>query len=397
MNALRVLLLTKMIGVALAATFLLGLRPALAEQKPLIKIGHLAAMSGFAAVYGRTQKLAIDMAVKDVNDSGGINGSKIVVLTQDDQLSPAQAVRLYRSLARQGVFAVIGPMSGTQWETVSPMSKRMKVPTIGVNAAKPGITVRPWSIRLVAVEDTIVPEAVGEFFKSYPKIKSIVIVGDVREASSKAAAEMYGKQAAKHGIKVLDTISFSTRATDLSPVAIKIKGLKPDAVLYAGFIPTALLLSKSMQAQGVSMPVLGNGIIWPGNFPHAAGDAGRNWHTMGYSTNKLSSGDAKLYGSFAKRYLAIAAKDSALQQPANISNNTVAYDAVMLLAKIMRKAKISGATDIQEAREKIKNGINATKTYVGLNKYRIRDTGDAYIRARAMRIDTKNKVWHFIK
>lgn len=378
----------------LLATTMAG---ALAQGKPPIKIGHLAPMTGFAGLYGQLQIIAIKMAVEDINESGGINGSKIEVLTEDDQLDPAQAVRLYRSLAGRNVFAVIGPMSGTQWETVSPMSNQLRVPTIAVNAAKPGITSRPWSVRLVAAEDTIMLETVAEFFSIYPKIEKVVIVADVREASSKAAADSFKELSDLFGRKVIEIIPFSTRATDLSPAAVKIKGLKPDAVLYGGFIPTALLLAKAMHEQGINVPVLGNSIIWPGNFPHAVGEAGTNWHTMGYSTNEVASGNSAQYKKFAARFLTEAAKLQGIPAPANISNNNVAYDALMLLAKIMRENGIDGSTPVEAARSKIQGAMNQITTYVALNTYRIRPSGDAYIPARVLKADVKSKIWVFAR
>ena len=173
-------------ATAVAAT--LGSAPAAAQQKPPIKIGHIAIMTGPAGAYGQLQKIIVDIAVEDINASGGINGSKVEVQTEDSQLDPAQAVLLFRKLHGAGAVAVLGPMSGTQWETVSPLANQMKLPAITANASKPGITVKPWTIRLGPADDTAVPQGIAAFLKKYPNVKNIVITASSTAATGREPA-----------------------------------------------------------------------------------------------------------------------------------------------------------------------------------------------------------------
>ena len=117
-------------------------------QKPPIKLGLITPLTGPLASYGKAQELVMKLAVEDVNAKGGINGSLLQLDIQDSSTDPGQAVLLFRKFAGEGYFAVLGPMTGTQWETVSPLANRIQMPAIAVNAVKPGITIRPWTIRL---------------------------------------------------------------------------------------------------------------------------------------------------------------------------------------------------------------------------------------------------------
>lgn len=375
------------VAAAVAAT------PATAQQKPPIKIGHIAIMTGPAGSYGQLQKIIVDIAAEDINASGGINGSKVEVATEDSQLDPAQAVLLFRKLHGAGAVAVLGPMSGTQWETVSPLANQMKFPAITANASKPGITVKPWTIRLGPADDTAVPQGIAAFLKKYPNVKKIVITADVREASGKAAAELYQQAAKVHNLTVLDTVEFSTRTTDVSPIALKIKSLNPDAVFVVALIPQGLLLAKEFTIQGFTKPVLANSIIWPGNFVSAVGEAGKNWHTIGYSTNAKVPGDNERYKSVAARFVERASKTPALGT--NISNNTVAYDIMMLYADILRRRGIDGSTDIGKAREVIREEFEKLKEFRGLNVYKMRDSGDGDVPHGILMPDVANKGWKF--
>lgn len=376
-----------------AATALLCVSPVAAQQKPPIKIGHIAIMTGPAGAYGQLQKIIVDLAAEDINAAGGINGSKVEVQTEDSQLDPAQAVLLFRKLHGAGALAVLGPMSGTQWETVSPLANQMKLPAITANASKPGITVKPWTIRLGPADDTAVPQGIAAFLKKYPNVKNIVITADVREASGKAAAELYQQAAKTHDLKVLDVVEFSTRTTDVSPIVLKIKSLNPDAVFVVALIPQGLLLAKEFAIQGFTKPVLANSIIWPGNFVGAAGEAGKNWHTIGYSTNAMVPGDNERYKSVAARFIERARKTPSLGT--NISNNTVAYDIMMLYADILRRRGVDGSTDVAKARDLIREEFEKLKEFRGLNFYKMRDTGDGDVPHGILVPDVAKKEWKF--
>ena len=365
-----------------------------AQAKPPIKIGHIAIMTGPASSYGKLQEVVMKIAVEDINAKGGINGSQVVLQTEDSQLDPGQAVLLFRKLLNEGAFAVIGPMTGTQWETVSPIANQLKMPAITVNASKPGITVRPWTLRLGPADDTAIPQGFAAFLKKFPDVKRIAIAADVREASGKAGAEIFEALARKNGLQVAEVIEFSTRATDLSPVAIKVKALNPDAVFAVALTSSGVLLAKEFAAQGYRKPVLGNSIIWPGSFVNNVGDAGSNWYTIGFSTNDESNGDNALYKSVVQRYVD-RIKDPALGVPANMANNNIAYDAMLLLTDIFKRNTIDGSTPPAKAREIVMKEFMQLKTFRGLNSYQMRDTGDGDITHRILTPDVARKVWKF--
>jgi branched-chain amino acid transport system substrate-binding protein len=364
-----------------------------AQAKQDILIGHISIMTGPGASYGQTQKVAVDLAVEDVNAAGGINGSKLVVRTEDAQFDPGQAVLLFRKLRDQGAVAVIGPISGTQWETVSPLANQLKLPAIAVNASKPGITIKPWTLRLTPADDTLIPDGVEAFRRQNPQAKTAVVVADVREASGKAGADMFRQYAEKSGLKVLDTVEFSTKATDLSPVAIKLRELNPDAVFVVALPAQAITLAREFEAQKVTAPVLANSMIWPTSFVSMIPDISARWHTIGFSTNSRINGDEALYASVFKRYAERV--DLAYGNPPNIANNTIAYDAVILLAEIMKKRGIDGDTAPDKARTMIMENLSTLKTFARLNRYTIRDTGDGYIAADILKVDGARRVWAF--
>jgi len=380
-------------AVAAFAALTLSAGPLHAQQKPPLRIGLIAPMSGPLTSYGKSQEIFARMAVEDVNAKGGINGSQLVLQIEDSQLDPGQAVLLLRKFSAEGYVGVIGPMTGTQWETASPVANQIGMPAIAANAAKPGITVRPWTLRLVPADDSAQPEGFASFMKLQPKAKSAVIVADVREATSKAAADEFEKLAKTAGLRITEVVEFSTRATDLSPAAIKVKGANPDLLLVAALGPSAMLLAKEFAAQGIKAPVLASSMLWPGPFVNIVGENGRNWYSWGFTTNERTHGNRELHLSVVKR--AQERADPTLGVPFNVANWTATYDSVLLYADILRRTGLDGAADPKKARETIKNEFMKLKTFTGVNSYTIRDSGDAHVPVQALQLDPQRKVWKF--
>jgi branched-chain amino acid transport system substrate-binding protein len=74
--------------------------PANAQAKP-IKIGEINSYSGLATVYTFPYREGIHMAVKEINDAGGVLGRPLEFIFRDDKLKPDEAVKAARELTGQ--------------------------------------------------------------------------------------------------------------------------------------------------------------------------------------------------------------------------------------------------------------------------------------------------------
>jgi len=83
--------------VALALTVVFSASYALAQKEP-IKIGVINVLSGAFAAYGKSGKQGTELAVDEINASGGVLGRKIVFTQVDDQGKPDVATQEARRL-----------------------------------------------------------------------------------------------------------------------------------------------------------------------------------------------------------------------------------------------------------------------------------------------------------
>lgn len=379
-------------AMGIAALAALVAAPAVAQSKPPIKLGLIMPYTGFASFLVPYFDTGFQIGLEDVNAAGGVNGSKLEFQREDDQFNAAQAVRGYRKLARDGAFVTFGPISSTAWENIVPLTERAKMPIVNTTAQKPNISNSRFTLRMTSNDSNMMPEGVAQFVKLKPNVKKIVIMGDIKEVATASAVNTFEREAAKHGIKVLDKMQFSTQTTEFSPIVIKIRGLNPDAIWVSSLIPAAIALAKEMLAQNVDLPILGNLIFWPAGGVNILAGLDREVYAMGFSTNEKSANEA--HNRYIARYQKRLAGNAKVPKPVNAGNSTVAYEAVQLVAQIMRDAAIDGNTPVDAARSKIAAGLRGIGKWDGsLLPFTFDDKRDAYIPTHLLKIDNAKKMW----
>lgn len=109
----------------LAAT--LASLPVAAGAADSIKIGFPIPLSGPTAVYGKPVLAGAEMAVKEINDNGGVLGRKIELLSRDSKASADEAVRLARELIiKDSVDFLAGTLTSAEAPAVSTVAKENK-------------------------------------------------------------------------------------------------------------------------------------------------------------------------------------------------------------------------------------------------------------------------------
>src|SRR5215475_11264377 len=112
-------------GAALASTLA---KPAIAANEP-IRIGYLPALTGPSSSTGIGINRGFELAVKELNDAGGINGRQIELVVRDTQSDPTKAVNGAAELTHgEKVSVVFGPVNSGESLAATPLIARDGVP-----------------------------------------------------------------------------------------------------------------------------------------------------------------------------------------------------------------------------------------------------------------------------
>ncbi len=362
-----------------------------------IKIGFMTPLTGRVAGYGARQKIAVQLAVEDVNKAGGINGSPLEIILSDDAADPRQVVTVVRKLATEDkVPVILGPLTSATFEVAAPLAVELKVPLATATSTKPGITdqARPWVFRFAVLDAAATPKAIEGYKKLYPNAKRMVITGDTKESvNENLVKNIYPKALKDAGLEVIDTVPFETGMTDFSAIVTKIKGLNPQGIAYSSLTPEVVGFSKELQKQGVTAPVVAGLQNWGGPEVVLAKDSLEGWVSGGTFDEDATDPLSK---SVVERFARIGEADPAVGKPAYVGNWANAYDTILALAEIMRKAQLTPDTDLQKARDAIRDGFQNLKGFKGLlGDLSMQPNGD--VTTTPMAFVAKNGKWTLIK
>lgn len=115
--------------------------PLVVNGADTVKIGFVYIMSGPFSTYGTFAKQGAELAIEEINKSGGILGEKVEGFFEDSTGKADVALRAMRKLVYQDkVDILVGLDSSGVAQTVVPSIEQMKVPLIITHAATPSVT-----------------------------------------------------------------------------------------------------------------------------------------------------------------------------------------------------------------------------------------------------------------
>ncbi|MGE0224619.1 MAG: ABC transporter substrate-binding protein [Acetobacteraceae bacterium] len=129
-----------------------------ARAADTIKIGSPMALSGVGALYGQPITRGAELAVKEINDQGGLLGRKLVFLPRDSKANADESVRVARELIlKDNVDFIVGTFTSAESPAVSTIAKENKVLMVAPTAKTIQLTspanLHPYIFRTASTTD----------------------------------------------------------------------------------------------------------------------------------------------------------------------------------------------------------------------------------------------------
>lgn len=215
-------------------------------------LGALFPQTGSLAYMSPQEEGAVKLALKDINDAGGVLGKKATSVSADtsDADHADQNTSGTQSVLSKNPSAIIGPASSSVVKNVYKEISAAKVPLISMGATSASLSgVDPYFFRTVApdsvqgavlgsviAQDGVQKLAIASFNDDYGTGLRDTIV---KTAEAAGVDVVYGKDQA-----------FDPTETNFSSLVSTIKASNPDAIAVIAFDQTKPLI-KEMIAQGV--------------------------------------------------------------------------------------------------------------------------------------------------
>ncbi|MBO9676811.1 branched-chain amino acid ABC transporter substrate-binding protein [Paenacidovorax monticola] len=317
--------------VAAAIAVVAGMASA---QEQVVKIGHVAPMSGPQASYGKDNENGARMAVDDLNTQGvTIGGKKIKfeLMAEDDAADPKQGTAAAQKLCDAKVAGVVGHLNSGTTIPASKVYNDCGIPHVTGAATNPALTKPGYktTFRIIA-NDNALGAGLAAYAAETLKLKTVAVIDD-RTAYGQGVADVFKKTAATLGMKVVDEQFTTDKATDFMAILTSIKGKNPDAIFFGGMHPQAAPMLRQMEQLGMSKTKYfgGDGICTQEIIQLVAGAKTLDNVVCaegGSSIAKMPGGEA-----WKKRYDAKYPGQFQIYSP-------YTYDATMLLVDAMKRA-----------------------------------------------------------
>ena len=312
-----------------------------------VKIGLLQPFTGAAALAAAEIRNGVDLAVEEINSTGGIDGKQLVVDEFDTKLDPATAVSVFtRAVSQAGVVGIVGPYATSEVVAITPISARLTTPFISPTVSTTSVTVgddKEFVFRSGVVNEDVtrknIEMAVGLGCEKPALIHDDGGYGvDYRDG--------VGAQIGEYDLELVGVESMPVSPTDITPQIQSIAAAGADCVFFGGSAgASGGLVIKTMATVGIPLPVIGPDSLITEDARRVAAGAMDEIGGV-YAVQALDQEKPKvveLHDLYVETY------DSEPVSPFWVS----AYDATHLLAAGLRKSGGEGGDALREALESL--------------------------------------------
>jgi branched-chain amino acid transport system substrate-binding protein len=303
-----------------------------ASTDQIVKIGHVAPLTGGIAHLGKDSENGARLAMEEINAKGLKIGGQTVTLeldAQDDAGDPRTATQVAQTLVDDHVVAVVGHLTSGASIPASKIYSDAGIVQISPGATNPAYTLQGFrtTYRVIATDAQQGP-ALANYAAKTLKVKNVAIVDD-STAYGQGLANEFEKTAKSLGLNVVSHDATNDHAVDFRAILTKIKGENPDAIMYGGMDATGGPFTKQAKQLGLRAKVLGGDGLCTEKLADLAGDASDNivCSAGGVALEKMVGGEV-FSAKYQKRF------GLPVQIVAPFS-----YDAVYIIVDAMKRAE----------------------------------------------------------
>ena len=318
-----------------------------------IKIGGMAPLTGALAIYGVTTTNGAELAVKEINENGGILGQKIEYIMLDTKGDSTEAVMAYNKLVDEKVAGIIGEITSKPTLAVAEVAVQDNMPLITPTGTQVDITEAGPNVFRVCFTNPYQGKVLAITSKERLGADTVAVMLNNSSDYSDGITKAFIEESEKLGMKVMGVEGYSDGDKDFRPQLTKLAAMNPDVVLIPEYYEQAALIATQAKEVGVKSIFVGSD-GWDG-IAKTLDKSSYSAIENSYFTNHFSMEDqSEKIQNFLKDY-----RETYKEDPSAFS--ALGYDAIYMMKSAIEKA---GTTDKQKVVDALK-GIE----YDGITGY----------------------------
>ncbi|AGL16674.1 ABC transporter substrate-binding protein [Actinoplanes sp. N902-109] len=313
-----------------------------------IRVAQIVSLTGNYSPLGSENQKSVALAVRQINDAGGIGGRRLELTVRDDKSQPDQAVLAFNDIKGDADAVIGSPFSNSALATL-PLVDRAKIPYLSLTPADEQVQpVHPYVFVVPATAGTYA-EATLQYLQA-SKVTRLAVAYDTRSSYAVAGVKGLRAKAAQYGVTLDPVEEFQTTATEFGAVFTHVRSSSAQSLMVWATGAPAVALTKQYAASGLRIPLVLTGSQASKLFLDPAGPAAEGVtvaSSIGVVGDSLPDGPQKT----AVKELSDAFTAEHGYPPPQFAQD--GYSAVKLLRAAIERA---GGTD----REKVRAALEST-------------------------------------
>lgn len=223
-------------------------------------IGGIGPLTGDAASYGISVKQGAEIAIKEINDAGGVKvGDKTLQLSlkfEDDQATPDKAVTAYNSLMDSKMDALLGAVTSGSCLAVANLAQEDDILMLTPSGSAQDITKNTNVFRL-CFTDPLQGETMAEHMITDLKFKNVAVIYKNSDEYSTGVYEAFAKKVAELGGTITTAEAFAD-GEDFNTQLTSIKGTDAEAIFAPIYYGDASHIVTQAADLSMTLPFFGS-------------------------------------------------------------------------------------------------------------------------------------------
>ena len=236
----------------------------------VFKIGGIGPITGNNAVYGLAVKNAMQIAMDEINEAGGVNGYTFEINFQDDESDPEKAVNAYNTLKDWGMQLLIGTVTSGPCVAVAAESNTDNLFQLTPSGSSVECVENPNAFR-VCFSDPNQGFGAARYIGEHSLGSKVAVIYDSSSIYSSGIYTKFAEETANQDFEIVAAEAFTAdNATDFSVQLQKAKDAGADLVVLPIYYTEASLILTQANQMGYDPTFVGcdglDGILAVENF-----------------------------------------------------------------------------------------------------------------------------------
>lgn len=319
-----------------------------ASSGAVFKIGGIGPTTGGGAAYGTAVMNAIQLAVDEINEAGGVNGTKFECKFEDDELNAEKSVNAYNTLKDWGMQFLVGSVTSACSIAVSEKTKEDNLFQLSPSGSADDC-VKYENVFRVCFSDSNQGLKSADYIADNKLGEKIGIIYDSSDVYSSGIYQKFAAEAQVKGLEIVSAEAFNAdNKTDFSVQIQKAKDAGADLVFLPIYYTEAALILKQASTMGYAPKFFGcdglDGITAVENFDASLAEG------VMLLTPFAADATDDLTVNFVTKY-----KEAYTDTPNQFAAD--AYDAVYAIKAAIEKEGITADMSVSDICEKMKTGM----------------------------------------